>query len=64
MLYPDDGNIENLDPARAKATTESGELERPIIRRRAIDCGGNPEITDRRVEHRGGRRDRDLPRAN
>ncbi len=63
MKFPDDPQITNLDPAKARATTESGELERPKGRRK-IDCVGNPEVTDRRIEHRGGRRIYDIPRAS
>ena len=38
------------------STTESGELERPILRRK-IDCGPNGETgLDRRILARGGRR--------
>lgn len=66
MLHPEDITIANLDPQKAKAITESGELERPspALSRRKIDCVGNPEITDRRVELRGGRRIYDLPHAS
>jgi hypothetical protein len=64
MIPHDETLITNLDPANAPAITESGELERPALRRRRIDCAGNPEITDRRVENRGGRRMYDLPRAS
>jgi hypothetical protein len=63
MQHPDDPKIANFDPAKARATTESGELERPVPGRRKIDCVGNPEVTDRRVEHRGGRRVYDVPKA-
>lgn len=44
--------MEHLDPAQQSATTESGELDRPRLRRR-IDCAGNPEIADRRRISRG-----------
>ena len=64
MQHRDDPQIANPDPARARATTESGELERPVKGRRKIDCVGNPEVTDRRIEHRGGRRNYDIPRAS
>jgi hypothetical protein len=53
--------ITHLDPSRIQATTESGELERPRLFRRKIDCGGNPEITDRRATRGGGRRATDGP---
>jgi hypothetical protein len=48
--------ITSLDPAKPSPVTESGELERPALRRRRIDCGGNPEITDRRAARNGGGR--------
>jgi hypothetical protein len=64
MLHQDETPITNLDPKKAQTTTESGELERRALRRRKIDCVGNPEITDRRVENRGGRRIYDLPHAS
>jgi len=48
--------IKHLNPERLDSTTESGELERPRLFRRTIDCGGNPEITDRRNGRGGGRR--------
>ena len=44
--------MEHLDPGKVAEPTESGELERPRIRRR-IDCAGNPEITDRGRVARG-----------
>jgi hypothetical protein len=56
--------IVSLDPQRTEAVTESGELERPALRRRRIDCSATPEATDRRVEHRGGRRGYDLSHAS
>lgn len=47
--------IEHLNPARAGAVTESGELERPRLTRK-IDCAGDPENADRRrSECRGSR---------
>jgi hypothetical protein len=50
--------IQALDPAKPTDVTESGELERPAMRRRRIDCGGNPEVSDRRGSRgNGGRRD-------
>jgi hypothetical protein len=45
--------IENLDPQKAQDVTESGELERPPLRRK-IDCAGNPEVSDRRQLHSRG----------
>lgn len=50
--------IEHIDPQKLQDSTESGELERPRLRRK-IDCAGNPEITDRHHTARGsgGRRD-------
>jgi hypothetical protein len=47
--------IDELDPRKAGDVTESGELERPQLRRK-IDCAGNPEIADRRFVGREGRR--------
>jgi hypothetical protein len=44
--------IDPIDPCEMKDATESGELERPRLRRK-IDCAGNPEITDRRQVARG-----------
>jgi len=41
-----DSQIEHIDPSKAQNATESGELERPRLRRK-IDCAGNPEIADR-----------------
>ena len=54
-------SITRLDPAKPSPVTESGELERPARRRRRIDCGGNPEITDRRAARNGSRRVSDSP---
>jgi hypothetical protein len=51
------------NPCEPSPATESGELEGPPMRRRRIDCGGRPEIAERQLEHRGGRRLTDLPRA-
>lgn len=48
MRQDDEAELGNLDPSRESDTTESGELERPRSRKRKIDCGGNPEIADRR----------------
>ena len=48
--------IAHLNPEYSEATTESGELERPKLFRRAIDCGGNPEIADRCDVRGTGRR--------
>ena len=64
MHDPHEPRISHLDPTKARTTTESGELERPVGGRRKIDCVGNPEVTDRRIEHRGGRRIYDIPRAS
>jgi hypothetical protein len=50
--------IEHIDPSKSGNVTESGELERPQLRRK-IDCAGNPEITDRRFAGRGSDRTRD-----
>jgi hypothetical protein len=44
------------NPRVPLSTTESGELERPILRRK-IDCGTSVETPiDRRIAARGGRR--------
>lgn len=53
----------NREPLEKRAVTESRELERPAPRMRKIDCFGNPEIADRRIEHRGGRHSFDIPKA-
>jgi len=45
--------LENLDPRVAQDTTESGELERPLLRRK-IDCAGTPEVVSRGPSMRGG----------
>ena len=55
MKHGDQQAITNLDPAKSMSITESGELERPA-RRRRIDCGGNPEVTDRNASRNGSRR--------
>jgi hypothetical protein len=47
--------ITNPDSAKSAPVTESGEIERPV-RRRRIDCGGNPEVTDRFAARNGARR--------
>ena len=47
-----ESQIEHIDPSKAQNATESGELERPRLRRK-IDCAGNPEIADRRHAARG-----------
>jgi hypothetical protein len=60
MKKSDQQAMTNLDPAQVSAVTESGELERPV-RRRRIDCGGNPEVTDRHAARNGGRRSTDVP---
>jgi hypothetical protein len=44
--------IENLDPRKMQDTTESGELERPQVRRK-IDCGANSEVDQRKAQRRG-----------
>jgi len=44
--------IDQLDPRKMQAATESGELERPRLRQK-IECHGNPEIADRRHLARG-----------
>ena len=44
--------LEHIDPSKMQDATESGELERPRLRRK-IDCAGNPEITDRCHAARG-----------
>jgi hypothetical protein len=60
--------VASLNPASPTERTESGELERPVLRRHRIDCGGNPEIADRQDIRRGGqnsaRRHTDLPAAS
>ena len=44
------------NPAVSTSRTESGELERPVLRRK-IDCGAVSETgLDRRAAARGGRR--------
>jgi hypothetical protein len=44
------------NPPMPLSMTESGELERPILRRK-IDCGTTVETPlDRRIAARGGRR--------
>ena len=45
--------IDHIDPRKMSDATESGELERPRLRRK-IDCAGNPEIADRCHVSRGG----------
>jgi hypothetical protein len=47
--------MNDLDPKKSSSTglTESGELERPQLFSRKIDCGGNPEVTDRHQAARG-----------
>jgi len=57
MKDEQNSSIPALDAAKSADTTESGELERPVLRRRRIDCGGNPEVSDRRGSRNGGRRD-------
>ncbi len=57
MLYSDEIQIASLDPKQRTVTTESGELERPVVRRRRIDCGGNTEVTDRRATRGTGSAD-------
>ena len=52
------GKIDHIDPKKAESVTESGELERPRVRRK-IDCAGNPEVADRRFAGRGTDRARD-----
>lgn len=54
--------IADLNPNHPTRITESGEIERPQLRRK-IDCGGNPEVADRRMMSRGGRRRIDAPRS-
>src|SRR4051812_27352341 len=51
----------HLDPRLVQTRTESGELERPRLFRRRIDCAGNAEVTDRRTSRGGGRRGSDTP---
>jgi len=50
--------IDHIDPRQMQEATESGELERPRLRRK-IDCAGNPEIADRRHDARGSNGTRD-----
>jgi len=46
--------VGNLDPNRPDNRTESGELERPQLKRRKIDCG--VDSSDRRQMPRGAER--------
>jgi hypothetical protein len=50
--------IDHINPNTLGSATESGELERPRLRRK-IDCAGNPEIADRRLTGRGSDSTRD-----
>jgi hypothetical protein len=50
-----------LDPSKPTSLTESGEPERPLLRRRKIDCGGSPEITGRRDTRGDAKRESERP---